>query len=221
MVIRQALQPIYARLKLGTAVTQVPDTVVHTVKALSITLTEAERRTLAILAVKAMAVEETEDSTVFRSTSEDILVHLMSLDSDQGDDTHVNMREHIKAMDPKVRTTMTPTETMDMMRELVYAAQKDLEEERRMRLPTERELTEALEARLDLAIMADWQAAMTTRSTRHKLTDATGTLRRRPRDAAAFIRRWGSVCEIVRGRCTPRSRWIDQQGPALTLDVGD
>ena len=93
--------------------------------------------------------------------------------------------------------------------------------ERRMRLPTERELTEALEARLDLAIMADWQAAMTTRSTRHKLTDATGTLRRRPRDAAAFIRRWGSVCEIVRGRCTPRSRWIDQQGPALTLDVGD
>ena len=45
--------------------------------------------------------------------------------------------------------------------------------------------------------------------------------RRRPRDAAAFIRRWGSVCEIVRGRCTPRSRWIDQQGPALTLDVGD
>jgi hypothetical protein len=93
--------------------------------------------------------------------------------------------------------------------------------ERRMRLPTERELTEALGARLDLAIMADWQAAMMTRSTRHKLTDATGTLRRRPRDVAAFIRRWGSVCEIARGRCTPRSRWIDQQGPALTLDVGD
>ena len=67
----------------------------------------------------------------------------------------------------------------------------------------------------------DWQAAMTIRSTRHKLTDTTGTLRRRPRDAAAFIRRWGSVCEIVRGKCTPRSRWIDQQGPALTLDVGD
>ena len=25
----------------------------------------------------------------------------------------------------------------------------------------------------------------------------------------------------ARGKCTPRSRWIDQQGPALTLDVGD
>ena len=61
--------------------------------------------------------------------------------------------------------------------------------------------------------MEDWWAAVGEAAGRHNRGSVDGrSRRRRPRGQDEFLGRWGSVSEVVDGRCVPRLSWIESEG---------
>ena len=96
---------------------------------------------------------------------------------------------------------------------IARAVRLDQRPEAQVEPPTPRSVRVALQDRLGVAIMEDWRAAVGEAAGQHSRGSVDGRARRRrPRGQEEFLERWGSVSEVVDGRCVPRLSWIESGG---------
>ena len=94
---------------------------------------------------------------------------------------------------------------------IARALQMGETQEARIQAPTPSQLRKLLRHRLTGAIISDWVAAVGTLDGAHGKGDADiRAHRRRPHDMTEFLRRWGSVCEMVGYECRPKPRWLER-----------